>query len=138
MNLWRAAALLAACTALAPAARAQAPADPGADWAVAGRVVFRIRAAYKEMSPERRVEELDYRLNEILSKQDRAIGAADITLTQSKGSAGILVLGDLLVTVTAADAAANKTTVAKLGQVWLANIRKTVPLVTPRLNRGGA
>lgn len=137
MNLCRLVAVVAALAALAPVAHAQAT-DPGADWAVAGRIVFRVRAAYKDMSPERRVEEMDFRLNEILSKQDRAIGAADITLVQARGSASILVCGDLLVTVTAADAAANKTTVAKLAQVWLANVRKTVPLVTPRLNRGGA
>jgi hypothetical protein len=35
------------------------------------------------------------------------------------------------------DAAANKTTVEKLGRIWLSNLRKAVPLLSPRVNPRG-
>ncbi|MBM3496173.1 MAG: hypothetical protein FJX72_17910 [Armatimonadetes bacterium] len=126
--------------AFAPAASAQEPQEPEMPeiWSVAGKEVLRIRVTVGSLTPRQRVELLDTRLTEILSKAERAIGVADIELHLHARSATITVCGDLLVTVVQDDADANKTTPERLGRVWLTNIRKTVPLLSPRVNRGGA
>jgi hypothetical protein len=125
----------------APGAQASTGADQ-ADrpevWAVAGKEVLRFRVAAGGMTPRQRVEELDTRMTNILSKVERAIGVADVEMELQGPTARITVCGDLLVTVLPDDAGANKTTVEKLGRSWLTNIRKTVPQLSPRVNRGGA
>lgn len=107
-------------------------------WSVAGREVLRIRASVGDMTPRQRVEILDQRLTDILSKAETAIGIGDIEMAVHGKTVTITVLGELLVTVSQADADANKTTTERLGKTWLSNIRKTVPLLSPRVNRGGA
>ncbi len=107
-------------------------------WSVAGREVLRIRVPVGQMSPRQRVELLDQRLTDILSKAETAIGVADIEMATRGKTVSITVLGELLVTVSQADAEANGTTTERLGKMWLSNIRKTVPLLSPRVNRGGA
>lgn len=107
-------------------------------WSVAGREVLRIRASVGDMTPKRRVELLDQRLTDILSEAETAIGVGDIEMHVHGKTVTITVLGVLLVTVSQADADANRTTTERLGKTWLSNIRKTVPLLSPRVNRGGA
>ena len=107
-------------------------------WSVAGREVLRIRVAVGGVGPRQRVEILDQRLTDILSAAEAPIGVADIEMEVHGNTVTITVLGELLVTVSQADADANKTTTERLGKVWLSNIRKTVPLLSPRVNRSGA
>jgi hypothetical protein len=107
-------------------------------WSVAGREVLRIRTTVGNMTPRKRVEMLDARLTEILSRVETPIGVADIEMHVQPKLVTITVCGDLLVTISQPDADANKTTPERLGKIWLSNIRKTVPLLSPRVNRGGA
>jgi len=107
-------------------------------WAIAGREVLRLQDTGGAMKGEKRAETLDMRVNNILSKGNGTLGAADIVLRQEKGRIFITVRGDLLVTVTPQDAAAHETTREELGQTWLASLRKTLPLLAPRENKGGA
>ena len=106
-------------------------------WSVAGKQVLRLHATVGGKSPEKRVEMLDERVTEILSRGDGTLGSADIVLKREKGSVYIEVQGQVLVTVAPDDAAANHTTREKLAHVWLANIRKTLPQIAPRLNKRG-
>jgi hypothetical protein len=132
--------LFAIQLALVVGAAAQGPEDPARPevWSVAGKVVLRLHATVGDVTPRRRVELLDERLTEILSKVERPIGVADIEMHEAGSDVTITVCGDLLVTVLPGDAAPNKTTPAKLGRMWLSSLRKTVPLLSPRVNRGGA
>jgi len=129
-------AVLAFSLVLAIGARATP--DESAVWSVAGKEVLRLHATVGAMTPLLRVEEVDHRLNEILSKADAPITSADILAHNDKGTVYISINGDLLVTVDGNDAAPNHMTPDKLVQVWLSNIRKTVPQLSPRVNRGGA
>lgn len=133
MKLLRLAALACVLSALTAAASAEE-----AVWSVAGREVFRLRATVGKWTPSRRVDELDGRLTEILSKEDAPLRASDIVLKVNKGATAIYVRGMLLVTVAKEDATACKTTPKKLGQSWLRSLRNTLPLVSPRVNPGGA
>lgn len=137
--MWRLACALAALCVLVPAAMAgdDEQATTSEVWSVAGRVVLRLRGTLGEMTPRRRVEVMDERLTEILSKVERPITVSDIELHTGKGAPTITVCGDLLVTVLPGDAEPNRMTPEKLGAAWLSNIRKTVPLLSPRVNRGG-
>jgi hypothetical protein len=107
-------------------------------WSVAGKQVLRLHATVGGKTPEKRVEMLDSRVTEILSKGDGTLGSADIVLKKEKGSVYIEVQKQVLVTVAPEDASANHTTREKLAQVWLANIRKTLPQLAPRVNKRGA
>jgi len=133
-------ALLALQFTLIVGVAAQAPDGPDASevWSVAGKVVLRLHATVGDKTPKRRVELLDERLTEMLSKAERPIGVDDIEMQESGGDVTITVCGDLLVTVLPGDASPNKTTPQKLGRMWLSSLRKTVPLLSPRVNRGGA
>lgn len=107
-------------------------------WTVAGREVLRIRVTVGDLTPDKRVDLYDGRLTEILSNVERPIGVADITMRQAGKAIALLVCDELLVTVLPEDAAANKTTVEKLARIWLSNLRKSVPLLSPRVNPQGA
>jgi len=125
--------------ALASSAGAQKAAEETAPqvWTVADREVLRIRVTIGDMTPFKRVDLFEGRLTEILSRVERPIGVGDIELKMVGKCAAITVCGDLLVTVMPEDAAANKTTVEKLGRIWLSNLRKAVPLLSPRVNPRG-
>lgn len=114
-----------------------ATADEAA-WAIAGREVMRLYGSFGKMTPAKRAEMLDERVTNILSKGDGTLGAADIVLRRDRGHLCITVRGDLLVTVTPADAEGNAMSRDELGQLWLSNLRKTLPLLAPRVNKGGA
>jgi hypothetical protein len=130
--------IIALCGMLLQGAAPAPAAQDGAIWSVAGREVLHLRVGFANMTPRRRVEELDERLNDILSKADGPLQASEIVLKKDKGTLTITVRGDLLVTVTAEDAAANHMKPEKLGRIWLSNIRKTVPQLSPKENRRGA
>ena len=107
-------------------------------WSVAGKQVLRLHGTLNGVTPDKRVETLDERLTNILSTGDGKLGVEDIVLRSEKGEVSIAVRGDLLVTVTAQDAAANHASREALGKRWLANLRKTLPQLAPRVNRRGA
>jgi hypothetical protein len=131
--------ILVVAIAIAVTSSGHAAADDPVVWSVAGQQVLRLRAPYKSLTPEQRVEQLDERLTEMLSVAARPIGPADICLkVTSKETVSITINGKVLVTVSAADAAANHCSPRRLAEIWLANVRKTVPLLNPRENRGGA
>lgn len=114
----------------------RAAADPCV-WALAGREVLRIHAGAAGLTPQKRVEALDERMNEILSKCEGSIAAAEIVISTESKVVRILVRGELLITATAADAAANHTTPDRLARTWLSALRKTIPQITPRPNEHG-
>jgi len=89
------------------------------------------------LTPRQRVERYEERLTEILCRVERPITVSDIEMRVSGKHASITVCGDLLVTVLPEDASANKTTVEKLARIWLSNLRKSVPLLSPRENPRG-
>ncbi|MGC8669444.1 MAG: hypothetical protein ACP5VE_15160 [Chthonomonadales bacterium] len=107
-------------------------------WSVAGRQVLRLHATAGGMTPQERVEALDERLTNILSEGEARLGAEDIALKTLGGEVVITVRNRLLVTVTRQDAEANSTTPQELGRRWLVNLRNTLPLLAPRLNKHGA
>ena len=107
-------------------------------WSVAGKQVLRLHGTLSGVTPDKRVETLDERLTNILSSGDGKLGVEDIVLRSEKGEVSIVVRGDLLVTVTAQDAAANHCSREALAKRWLANLRKTLPQLAPRVNRHGA
>lgn len=119
-------------------ALALARTNDSAVWSVAGKQVLRMRGAVNGMSPLKRVEELDERLNEILSIGEGKLVAENIVIHRDKGEVSIVVRGMLLVTVAAVDATANHTTKEGLAKVWLSNLRNTLPLLAPRENKHGA
>lgn len=126
----------AACLGAGYQVRTHGPAP--AVWSVAGREVLRIRVAAGGIEPNDRVEKFEERLTEILSRAERPITIADVELQMSGKIGRITVCGDLLVTVLPEDAAANHTTVEQLARIWLSNLRKSVPLLSPRVNPSGA
>lgn len=107
-------------------------------WTVAGREVLRIRVTVQGMTPRERVERFEERLTEILSRVERPLAVNDVELKLEGNHATITVCGELLVTVLPEDAAANRTTVEKLARQWLSNLRKSIPLLSPRVNPRGA
>jgi len=132
-RMW-AAAITALCIAWVPAV---CRADD-AVWSIAGKQVLRLHATAGGMTPQERVDALDERLTNILSQGEVRLGAEDIALSTSNGEVVITVRNKLLVTVTRQDAEANNTSPQELGRRWLVNLRNTLPLLAPRLNKHGA
>ena len=125
-------ALALAALVLAPSAHAEAV------WAIAGKQVLRLSATVGGLTPEKRVEMMDQRVNEMLSKGDGTLTAADITVKEFAGAFAIAVHGDILVTATPKDAEAQHTTSEKLARTWLTAVRNTLPQLAPRVNKRGA
>jgi hypothetical protein len=107
-------------------------------WSVAGKEVLRLHATAGGKTPEKRVETLDARVTEILSKGNGTLDAREIKLKKERGTVFITVQGQVLVTVAPNDATSNHTTPEKLGRIWLKNVRNTLPAITPRVNRRGS
>jgi hypothetical protein len=107
-------------------------------WSVAGKQVLTMRMPAGGLSPHKRVERLDERMNDILSKSNGTLDAKHLGLKRTRGVIAILVRGEILVTVTPGDAAANNTSHEYLAHAWLSNLRKTLPLVAPKVNKRGA
>jgi hypothetical protein len=106
-------------------------------WSCAGKQVLRLHATAGGVTPEKRVEMLDERVNNVLSKHS-TVAASDITIVKDRGQVYIAAFGQVLVTVTPDDAAANNTTPARLAHTWLTNLRGTLPQLSPRVNKHGA
>ena len=106
-------------------------------WSCAGKQVLRLHATVGGVTPEKRVEVLDERVNNVLSKHS-IVAANDITIVKDRGRVFIAAFGEVLVTVTPEDAAANKTTRGRLAHTWLTNLRGTLPQLSPRVNKRGA
>lgn len=106
-------------------------------WSCAGKQVLRLHATVGGMTPEKRVEVLDERVTNLLSKH-AVISASDIAIARNRGQVSITAFGETLVTVTPDDAAANRTTRDRLAHTWLTNLRGTLPLLSPRVNKHGA
>ena len=124
-------AITLALVAVAPAGAQEAV------WSCAGKQVLRLHATAAGVSAEKRVETLDERVNNLLSKHS-VVNASDITLIRDRGQVFLSAFGDVLVTVTPEDASANATTREKLAHTWLANMRATLPQLSPRVNKHGA
>jgi hypothetical protein len=107
-------------------------------WAIAGKEVLRLHATVGGLTPEKRVEMLDARVIEILSKGDGTLSAADIAIKEVGKAIAIAVRGDILVTATRDDAAAQMVSREKLARAWLTAIRNTLPQLAPRVNKSGA
>jgi hypothetical protein len=114
------------------------PSRAEAVWAIAGKEVLRLHATVGDLTPEKRVDTLDARVTEILSKGDGTLNASDIVIKEIGKAIGIAVRGDLLVTATYDDAAAQNMTREKLARMWLTAIRNTLPQLAPRVNKSGA
>ena len=107
-------------------------------WAIAGRQVLRLYATVGGLTPEKRVEMMDARVTEMLSKGDGTLSASDINVKDVGGVFAIIVRGDTLVTATAKDAEAHHTSSEKLARTWLTAVRNTLPQLAPRVNKRGA
>lgn len=124
--------VLIAALLIAPSAHADAV------WAIAGKEVLRLHAKAGSLTPEKRVETLDARVTEMLSKGDGTLSASDINIKEAGDVFSIIVRGDTLVTVMPEDANAYHTTRDKLAHTWLTSIRNTLPQLAPRVNKSGA
>jgi hypothetical protein len=101
--------------------------------AVGGETVLVLHAASGGMTIKQRVDAVQERLVTILSAP--RLGMRDIVKEPLKGNAyQITVKGHLLVTVTAQDAAVNKTTTRKLADIWLEHLRKVLPQLNAKPN----
>jgi hypothetical protein len=107
-------------------------------WAIAGKEVLHLWATVGGLTPEKRVEMLDVRVNEMLSKGDGTLSAVDIVIKEKGGAIAIAVRGDILVTATEQDATAQNMSREKLAKTWLTSIRNTLPQLAPRVNKRGA
>jgi hypothetical protein len=114
------------------------PASADAVWAIAGKEVLLLHAKAGSLTPEKRVEIIDARVVEMLSKGDGTLSAEDIVLKEKGGVYSIFVRGDILVTVMADDASPHNMTREKLARTWLTAIRNTLPQLAPRVNKHGA
>jgi hypothetical protein len=106
-------------------------------WTCAGEEVLRLHATVGGVSPDKRVEKLDERVNNLLSKH-AVVAASDIAIAKKHGQVTITAFGETLVTVAPDDAAANHISRDRLAHTWLTNLRGTLPLMSPRVNKHGA
>ena len=106
-------------------------------WSCAGKQVLRLHATVGGVTPEKRVETLDERVNNILSNH-ASIAANDIVISRVRGQVFIAAYGKVLVTVTPDDATANNTSRDRLAHTWLTNLRAALPQLSPRVNKHGA
>ncbi len=96
---------------------------------IANEMVLRIRVAPQGMTLKERALEVERRLVEILSHED--LSPPDVQIKQKAGCPTIYVGRHMLITVTAADASANKATPAQLARMWAENVRRQLPKAEP-------
>ncbi|MDR5710417.1 MAG: hypothetical protein QN172_09185 [Armatimonadota bacterium] len=109
---------------LGSAALAQGSPENGTIY-LCNEVAFRIRTAAGGQTIEQRREAVRLRLVQAYAQQ--RITAANITLGSVPGGRAIYVGNQLIVTVTPADASANRTTVPALAQAWLQRLKDLLP-----------
>jgi len=96
------------------------------DISIGGRFIMRLRAGYGNMSVEERARVVEARLAELLGAR---LTEQQITLKEVRKDQQyeIYVRGQLLITVTTADADAAKMSVKQLAEHWLKQLRQTLP-----------
>ncbi len=99
------------------------------DITVGGKFIFRLRAGTATMSLEQRAQMVEERLIEILGQP---VHPEQITLREVKKDHQyeIYVRGRLLVTVLPEDGRAENTTVSRVANRWLEQIRRNLPPVS--------
>ena len=101
-----------------------------------GVLVVQFRAASGGFSPVRRAATMENRIVEILSRPDLTPDAVRVTPGKGGRSATITVGPILLVTVTEADAQANRSTPMKLATTWAESFRRGYAEARPEPARG--
>lgn len=104
-------------------------ADKG-DIVIGGKVPIRIRAATPQFTVEQRVLIVTRRVVEIISYEDTQKTEPRIVM-QNKTPA-VYVGKHLLITVHRNDATANGTRPERLAKIWAKNLKKALPLATPK------
>lgn len=102
------------------------PAATGDVW-LGSHLLLRIRTAAGGYSIEQRVDAIQLRANNLL-QEDKVVSA--VTVQKSGYDANIYTDGELFMTVTAADARANGTTVEALANQWAQRIKRILPQVS--------
>lgn len=120
--------LLAALTALVPAAMSMAEPSTANAVFVGGTPIMRVRVAAAGYTPDQRASEIQQRVNEALSHGP--IQADDITVEPSGNEAVVLVKGHLLFTADWATARFNDATPMNLADQWADHMRMVLPALT--------
>jgi parvulin-like peptidyl-prolyl isomerase len=96
------------------------------DISIGGKFIMRLRAGQGNMSVEERARIVEARLTELLGTR---LTEQQITLKEVRKDQQyeIYVRGQLLITVTTADADAAKMGVKQLAEHWLKQLRQTLP-----------
>ena len=96
---------------------------------VANGVVLRVRVAPPGMTVHERALIVERRLVNILSYEE--LSPPDVQIKGNPKWPGLWVGSHLLITVTLADAQANKATPIQLAKMWEANVRRQLPEAEP-------
>ncbi|MGQ9656327.1 MAG: hypothetical protein ACUVV1_00300 [Fimbriimonadales bacterium] len=101
------------------------------DISIGGKFIMRLRAGHGNLTVEERARTVEKRLAEVLGTRLRE---DQITLRETRKDAQyeIYVRGQLLITVTQADADAAKMSVKQLAEHWLRQLRRTLPELSAR------
>jgi hypothetical protein len=94
--------------------------------------VLQFRVAAGGYAPERRLSILQYRVVQVLSREELRPGHVRVVPGPGGKSASIYVGSLLLVTVTQADAEASRSTPVTLAGVWANNFRRGFAAARPR------
>jgi hypothetical protein len=97
---------------------------------VGGTPILRIRVGAGGLSPEQRAEQVQDRLNRLLSTGN--ISPDDVTVEGFGNEAVIRVKGQLFLTADWATARYNKTVPMALAEHWAARLRGSLPSLTAR------
>lgn len=96
------------------------------DISIGGKFIMRLRAGHGNMSVEERARIVEERLANLLGAR---LTEQQITLKEGRKNQQyeIYVRGQLLITVTSADAQVAKMSVKRLAEHWLKQLRQTLP-----------
>ena len=104
-----------------------AQAAAGDIW-LAGYLLLTLKTPSEEKEFQKRVDTVQLRANELLELNSKL---PSVDVRKHKGNVSIFAGGKVFLTVTAADARANKTTVNKLAHSWAQRLRTILPEATP-------
>jgi uncharacterized membrane protein len=97
---------------------------------VASDQITVLRVSAGGMTPDQRIDRVNERLVEIISYEK--LNADNIYLKDAGNSKILMVGSKTLITITPADAEANKMTVNELSQIWLNNAKSAIPQSRPK------
>ena len=103
---------------------------------VASQLIHPVRVSAGGLSAEERVARINERINRIIAHEP--LNPGNIRLRRVGGDPAIYVGNQLVTSVTAADAAANRMTKERLARLWLRNYRVVLPQARPNSNWGAA